>query len=110
MSRVVSISFIVWFRECISSHKSASLKKFDDCSRHAKRANKIAIGNNFLEEQAQSFELMAHAEHSLGNNIVATEEFAKAAEIYQQLDQPEKMRKSNCYAAIAKGKPARINS
>lgn len=78
--------------------------------RHAKRANKIAITNNFLEKEARSVQLIAHAEESLGNNIVATEEFTKASEIYKELGQIDEMLKIQCFAAISKGKPDRIDA
>lgn len=80
-----------------------SLKRYEDCLRHAKRANKIAISNNYLEEQALSFELMALADQQLDNNIVATEEYNKASEIYQELGMCEEMLRTQCLAAISKG-------
>lgn len=100
------ISLIVINRHLLPN----SLKKYEGCLRHAKRANKIAISNNFLKEEARSLELMAHAEQSFGNNVVATEEYSKASDIYQELGHINEMLNTRCFAAISKGKPDRIGS
>lgn len=76
--------------------------------RRAKRANTIATNNKFLKIEARSLELMAQADQSLGNNIVATEEYTKASEIYQDLGQGEDMLEMQCFAAISKGNTDRL--
>lgn len=67
------------------------------------RANKTAKAHNFKSQMAESYDLLAHVEYTVGSNVLAAEYYNLAVDLFSELGETEKMNRARCFAAISAG-------